>query len=108
MDEKNERLRLGLALIVLLALLAVPSMGDQKVNLFNPFTLQSKSVVAADSTPSVVLNDLMLLAGNTGATLADGELRPTVSLRGQNIRIPQRPNLRSAFSRFPPFDASIW
>ena len=109
MDVKHKRMRLGLALIVLLAFAAVPSMGDQKVNLFNPFTLQSKSVVAASSSPSVALDDLLLLAsGATGSRLTDEDPRPSITLRGQEIRIPTRPDIRSSFSRFPPFDASIW
>lgn len=108
MDVKNKRMRLGLTLIVLVAFAAVPSMADQKVSLFNPFTLQSETVVAADSTPSVALNDLLILAaGSTPSTLADGDPRPTVSLRGVEIRIPQRSNLRSSYSKIP-YAASIW
>jgi len=103
-------MRLGLALIVLVAFVAAPSMADQKVNLFNPFTLQSKSVVAADSSPSVGLADLFLLASGSTASgsLANDDPRPTISLRGQEIRIASRPNLRSSFSRFPDFSASSW
>ena len=99
MSERSKRLRLGLALIVSVVLAAVPCMGDQKLSLFNPFTLQTETVVAADSTPSVQLSDLLLLAdGVAGGALGDEDVRPTLSLRGQNIRIPSRPSLRSAFS----------
>ena len=109
MDGRNKRLRLGLALIVLATFVAVPSMADEKVNLFNPFSLQTKSVIVADSTPGMLLNDLILAtAGSANGKLdADGP-RPTISLRGQEIRIPSRPNLRSSFSRFPAFSASSW
>ena len=107
MDGRIKK-RLGLALLVLVTLVAAPSMGDQKVSLFNPFTLEIKTVVAADSTPSVVLNDLLLLGGPVGSTLSDGDPRPTMTLRGIEIRFPQRPNLRSSHSRFPPFAASTW
>jgi hypothetical protein len=110
MDVKAKRMRLGFTLVVVLvAFVAMPCMGDQKVNLFNPFTLQSKSVIAADSTPSVGLGDFLLLAaGNaTNGTLGAGDPRPTISLRGVEIRIPQRPSLRSSYS-ITPFSASIW
>jgi len=107
MDGRIKRMRLGLALIVLVTFVAVPSMADQKVSLFNPFTLQSKSVVAADSTPSA-LGDLLLLAAADGtSSLGDGDPRPTISLRGQEIRIPSKPNLRSSFSKIP-YAASVW
>ena len=106
MNERKVISRLALTLAVML--LAAPSMADQKVTLFNPFTLQSETVIAADSTPSVQLLDLLLLAEGDSTALTDGDPRPTVSLRGNEIRIPQRPRLRSAFSTFPPFAASIW
>lgn len=110
MDEASKRMRLGLALVVLIAFVAAPSTADQKVSLFNPFTLQSKTVVAADSSPSIELGDLMLLASGNDAngSLGAQDPRPTLSLRGQEIRIPSRPNLRSSFSRFPQFASSIW
>jgi len=107
MDGRIKRIRLGLALIVLVTFVAVPSMADEKVSLFNPFSLQSRTVVVADSAPSV---GMLLLAAESAADgrLSDGDPRPTISLRGQKVRIPSRPNLRSAYSRTPAFDASIW
>jgi hypothetical protein len=108
MTERKTRLRLALALIILVASAAAPSLGDQKVSLFNPFTLQSKAVVAASSTPNVALNDLLLLSlGTTTSTLADGNPRPTISLRSVEIRIPQRADLRSAYSRIP-YAGTLW
>ena len=109
MDVKTKRMRLGLTLIVLVTLVALPSMGDQKVILFNPFTLQTTSVVAADSSPSVGLDDLLLLAdgNNAVSTLAADDPRPTISLRDVEIRIPQRPNLRSSYSKIP-FASNLW
>lgn len=108
MVARTKRLVLRFALVMTLAFVTVPSMGDQKVSLFNPFSLESITVVAADSTPSVQLADLLLLAeGTAPSTLGDDGQRPTVSLRGVEIRIPQRANLRSSFSK-TPFAASIW
>ncbi len=109
MDVKTKRMGFGLTLLVLAAFVAVPSGADQKVSLFNPFTLQSKSVVAADSAPSGALGDFLLLAARSAAKgrLGAGDPRPTIRLRGQEIRIPQRPNLRSSYSRIP-YAASIW
>ena len=108
MDGRSKRKRLVVTLLVFVALIAVPSMGDQKISLFNPFTMQSKTVTAT-SAPSVGLDDLMLLGGPTtvSSKLSDGDPRPTISLRGVKIRIPQRPNLRSAYSRIP-YAASVW
>ena len=104
----KKRTRLTCALLLAVVVISVPSMGDQKVALFNPFTLQSETVIAADSTPSVQLADLLLLAEGGSTPLTDEDPRPSITLRGNEIRIPQRPSLRSAFSTFPPFAASIW
>ena len=103
----TKRLKLGLALVLTVAFFAVPSMGELQVNVFNPFTLQSKSVVAADSASSVVLTDLLLVSGGTTLQLKDGDPRPTITLRASEIRIPQRPSLRSAFAIIP-YAASVW
>jgi len=107
MDGRNKKLRLGLALIVLTAFVAVPTMADEKVSLFNPFSMQSQTVVVADA-PIVLLNDLLLITGSDAGKLSADDPRPTISLRGQEIRIPSRPNLRSSFSRFPAFGANAW
>jgi hypothetical protein len=109
MDVKTKRMRLGLSLMVLVAFVAVPSMGDQKVSLFKPFTLQTTSVVAADSSPSVGLSDfLLLVAGNAASgQLSAGDPRPTISLTSAAIRIPQKPNLRSAYSKVP-YAVGVW
>jgi|SaaInl7_200m_RNA_FD_contig_21_285138_length_1041_multi_15_in_0_out_0_2 hypothetical protein len=109
MDGRFKRMRIGLALIVLVTFVAMPSMADEKVSLFNPFSLQSKTVVVSDSTPSTLLSDFLLLAAGDSANgrLGNADPRPTISLRGQEIRIPQRPNLRSSYSRVP-YAASVW
>ena len=108
MDGRSKRMRIGLALVVLVTFVSMSSMADEKVSLFNPFSLQSKTVVVSDSTPSTLLSDLLLLAdGGSAGRLGAEDARPTINLRGQEIRIPQRPNLRSSYSRVP-YAASVW
>ena len=108
MDGRIKRMRLGLALIVLVTFVAVPSMADQVVSLFNPFTMQSTSVVAADSAPSVSPVDFLAAVSAAASTLNADDPRPTISLRGQDVLVPSRPNIRSSFSRYPAFSSNIW
>ena len=109
MNIRTRRKSFGLALMTLVMLFAMPSVAQQKVSLFNPFTLQSKDVIASDSNPFLSPADFLLLAGGTAPTgrLAGEGPRPTISLRGVEVRIPQRPSLRSAFSK-TPFAADLW
>lgn len=109
MNDRNTKQSLGLALITLMVFAAAPCAADQKVSLFDPFALTSESVVVADSTPGMQLSEFVLLTGQSSpaGNLANEMPRPTVNLRGVKIRIPQRPALRSSFSR-TQFGANMW